>query len=120
MKPAKVKRLVRRDVQGWRGCLGLGEWQLSIGFERMDAGIVATCQAKWEYHEARLAFDAHQMAARAFDRDELRRTVLHELLHCVCNGYERFHEDALLEELVSKLTCITLRCWNAPAPEDAP
>lgn len=116
MTARNVRRFIRRDIDGWRSCLGLNEWTLNLVFERHDDGEVASCTAKWEYIEARLSFDAKQMVSRGFDRDAIRRTVLHEMLHCVCNGYERVHEDYLLEEMVSKLTTIVVRCWEAPAP----
>jgi len=115
MKPSRAKRIIRRDVEGWRSSLGLSEWTLHLAFERHDDGEVASCTATWEYHEARLSFDAKQMVRRGLDRDDIRRTVLHEMLHCVCNGYERWHEDALLEEMVSKLTTTLIRCWEAPS-----
>jgi len=118
MTPAEVKRAVIRDIKGWRGTFGLNEWTLNYHFERHDDGEVATCTAHWEYHEARLTFDADQMSVKDFSRDEIRRTVLHELLHCVCDGYKRYHERALLEEMVSKLTTIVVRCWEAPEPKE--
>jgi hypothetical protein len=122
VKPARIKRLIRRDVEGWRGCLGLGEWTLALNFEpmpkRMGKHTVASCTAIWEQKNARLTFDVERMAKKQLDRDEIRRTVLHEMLHCVCNGYERFHETPLLEEMVSTLTTITMRCWKAPAPKE--
>lgn len=117
MKPAKVRRFIRRDIDGWRSCLGLNEWTLNLAFERHDEGTVATCTAKWEYLEARLTFDAKQMARRGYTRDLVRRTVLHEMIHCVCGGYERVHEDYLLEEMVSRMTTIIVRCWQAPEPK---
>lgn len=117
MKPAKVRRLIRRDIDGWRSCLGLNEWTLNLAFERHDDGEVASCTAKWEYLEARLSFDAKQMVKKTLTRDEIRRTVLHEMLHCVVNGYERWHDLALLEEMVSRLTTIIVRCWQAPEPK---
>lgn len=116
MKPAKVRRLIRRDIDGWRGCLGLNEWSLHLYFGKTKMGkrAVASCTAIWEQKQARLTFDVKKMVKKGFGRDEIRRTVLHEMLHCVCNGYERWHETALLEEMVSKLTTITMRCWQVP------
>lgn len=119
MKPAKVRRLVRRDVDGWRSCLGLNEWSLHLCFGKTGMGkrTVASCTAIWEQKDARLTFNVKKMVEKGLNRDEIRRTVLHEMLHCVCNGYERFHETPLLEEMVSKLTTITMRCWQAPEPK---
>jgi hypothetical protein len=120
MKPAAIKLAIRRDVEGWRGCLGLGEWSLALNFEpmgkRSGKHTVASCTAIWEQKDARLTFDVRRMQRKGLDRDEIRRTVLHELLHCVCNGYERFHEAPLLEEMVSALTVVVLRCWEAEGP----
>ncbi len=120
MKPAKYKKLIRRDVDGWRGCLGLNEWDIVVAFEsrkKMGKRCVASCLAIWEQKQARLVFDVENMRRRNLGRDEIRRTVLHEMLHCVCNGYERYHETPLLEEMVSTLTCVIVRCWEAPAPD---
>lgn len=122
MKPAKVRKLIRRDVEGWRSCLGLNEWQLYLNFEpitkKLGKHAVASCTAVWEQKDARLTFDVQKMSRKGLDRDAIRRTVLHEMLHCVCNGYERFHETPLLEEMVSTLTTITVRCWRAPEPKE--
>lgn len=120
MKPSKARRLIRRDVEDWRSCLGLNEWTLYLHFgkTKMTKRTVASCTAIWEQKNARLTFDVKNMLKSGLSRDEIRRTVLHEMLHCVCNGYERWHETALLEEMVSKLTTITMRCWQAPEPKE--
>lgn len=119
MKESKVKKLILRDIDGWRGCLGLNDWTLGINFEPVKLGkhAVASCTSIWEQKNARLTFDLKKMSKKVLDRDEIRRTVLHEMLHCVCNGYERFHEAPLLEEMVSQLTTIAWRCWHSPEPK---
>jgi len=115
MKPPEIKRLILRDIKDWRSMLDLDGWNLMVSWERHDSGMVASCRAEWEYREARLSFDPEQMADRDLDREEIRSTVLHELLHCCCNGYERWHEDYMLEEMVSHLTMVLLRCWRQPS-----
>lgn len=117
MKRRKVERFIIDETTSWTGCLGLNEWEVYVAFEsctkKLGKYAIASCTAVWEQKQARLTFDSKAMEKKRLNKDEIRATVLHEMLHCVCNGYERCHEDFLLEEMVSTLTCITLRCFAA-------
>jgi len=57
------------------------------------------------------------MAKLGLTRSPLRRTVIHEMLHCYCNSYECWHEATLLEEMVSQVTTIVVQRWRAPEPK---
>jgi hypothetical protein len=119
MTTGEVKRLILRDVKGWRGVFGLDEWTLHLRYDRLDDEMVASCMALWQYREATLTFDLEQIVDRELGRGAIRKTVLHELLHVVCCGYQRHHKREQLEAMVTDLERIVEHCWKAPQPKDS-
>jgi hypothetical protein len=121
VKRSKVKRLILKDIQGWRCCFDLDGWRIDVEYDHLDGKRVALCNATWRYMEATITFDVEYLAALhdcdGQVRADIRKTVVHELLHLVCSGYQEHHTAEQLERMVSTLTAIVDRCWRAPAPK---
>jgi len=116
VKLSEAKRAIMRDLRGWRGVLDLDGWTIHSKFRHLDAETVASCDASWPYKEATISFDLEALAG--CEREDIRKSVLHELVHLVCSGYQRIHTTEQLEYMTTTLTLALLRCWEAPAPKE--
>ena len=107
MKTRKAKELIIAELEELQERFDLRGWQFGISWQEMDGERVASASMTWPYREATLSFDARALAHHG--REAIRRTVLHEMLHVVCSGYQDFHTVEQLEAMVTHLGLIVER-----------
>ncbi len=102
---ADVKARIEELRARWVEPLGLGNWTIAIecfrdSGEYQEAAVsgpesVASCDASWEYLDARICFNCSLFMELSESYQE--RAVIHELCHCLlaevqmCMEYENKH-----------------------------
>ena len=74
-----IKKMVRASLVEWAERLKLGNWTLSIGFNK-ELEAAATTTSDPVYQEATIIFNQQYMAQEYTER-EIEECVVHELTH---------------------------------------
>lgn len=99
MKIKRVKKLAEKSFRFWVHWLGLGFWDVKMGFskEKVDMGNGnfrgGLCEVSWEYLSAYITI--YPKAIKHLDEGEIEKVVLHELMHVLVN---EMREDGQLHE----------------------
>lgn len=82
----KAATSIREIFERLHKLLNLGYWTIRLEFKMdpadpndSDSSVVAKCWTRWEYREAHLTFNLHEMADFSYKRME--KVVLHEMMH---------------------------------------
>lgn len=121
----ETKRRIEGLIERWRHILWLSHWQIDVTYCReapadMD-GPGEQCAhmdilPRWEYMTAAIRVNMPQVSH--LDMDDLERTVLHELLHCVVceirDGKPKrsANEERVVSHLTKALWAARLTGWN--------
>lgn len=78
MEAERVRALVENSIDRMSEELNLGEWTLRVAYHRLDDGC-GECEVAPGYLSAHIILDPQQLE----DREDVLRTLRHELLHVV-------------------------------------
>jgi len=120
-----TKRRVEGLIERWRRILWITQWKIDVTYFReppadMD-GPGAQCAhmdivPRWEYMTAAIRVNMPQVMH--LDLDDLERTVMHELLHCVVcemrhwTPTRREHEERVVSHLTKAMWAARLTGWD--------
>jgi hypothetical protein len=81
----KTKTVVQTKIlsylQIYAALIGIEEWTIVAGFKKLGVDELGQCEAEVEYKRAVITFDSVRLAEHSDIK--LRKTVIHELLHCL-------------------------------------
>lgn len=61
--------------------IGIGGWDIVVGFKKLGVDELGQCEAEVEYYRTVVTFDSVKLEEK--DDTKIRKTVIHELLHCL-------------------------------------
>ena len=89
--PQWTKKQVIDYTLAMQEAMGLGEWRFTFGF----GDIGDNAQITIHNPEAKMALIEYNDAMLSASRNDLRRTVSHELMHAAISMYIHLHEETI-------------------------
>jgi hypothetical protein len=110
----RTKKRIIKMIERWRHILWITQWNITTEYFREappemsngDACALMDIVPHWEYLRAHIRVNMPQVALLPLD--DLEKTVMHELLHCVIcemrtNKLDRAHEERVVSHLTKAL-----------------
>ena len=89
--PRHTEKQIREYIGVVADAMGLGDWRLYVKFDTFENNAEVTIENP-EARQASIRVNREMLGA---EREELRRTVSHELMHCVLSAYANMAEGVI-------------------------